>query len=81
MDKKERSGGYRWPTITTLLVIVPLYLFRDEESILHVVLRVAWLVLLILSLVEIGRNLYRDLRGGPVSAARSGGTRPPAGDM
>lgn len=78
MDSKRRSSKYFWPAITVVLVSVPLYLFRAEESVIHTILRVAWLLLLVLSLVEIGRNLYRDIRGQRVPAAGSG-TRPPDG--
>jgi hypothetical protein len=81
MRDKERAARYRWPAFTTLLVVVPLAHFRDEESTLHIVLRVAWLVLLILSLVEMGRHLYGDLRGRQVSAARSDAFRPPRGEL
>jgi len=49
--------------MTALMVIAPLYFFREEDSTLHIALRVAWLVLLVLSLVEIGRDLYGDLLG------------------
>lgn len=49
--------------MTALMVIAPLYHFRDEDSTLHIALRVAWLVLLVLCLVQIGRELYGDLRG------------------
>lgn len=78
MDSKGRPSGYFWPAITAVLVSVPLYQFQGEESTLHTIFRVAWLLLLALSLIEIGRNLYRDLRGRRVPAARSG-TRPPDG--
>jgi hypothetical protein len=79
MDKKWRWAGYFWPATTALLVVGPIYNFRDEGSVLHLVLRVAWLVLLILSLSEIGRHLYRDLRGRRASGARSGAARPTDG--
>jgi hypothetical protein len=63
MSRRTPWGGYYGPVVTVVLVAVPLYMFRNEESLLHVIFRVAWSVLLILSLVEIGRNLHRDLRG------------------
>jgi hypothetical protein len=78
MDSRARLSGYFWPAITAVLVSVPLYLFRGEESVLHTIFRVAWLLVLVLGLVEIGRNLYRDLRGRRVPAGPSG-TRPPDG--
>ena len=55
--RKGPWGGYFWPTMTALMVIAPLYHFRDEDSTLHIAFRVAWLVLLVLCLVEIGRDL------------------------
>ena len=79
MDEKGRWGGYFWPATTMLLVVPPLYNFRDEESILHILFRVAWSVLVILSLVELGRHLYRDLRGRRVSEAGPGRTPPARG--
>ena len=78
MDSRARLSGYFWPAITAVLVSVPLYLFRGEESVLHTIFRVAWLLVLVLGLVEIGRNLYRALRGRRVPAGPSG-TRPPDG--
>jgi hypothetical protein len=79
MDKKKPWGGYLWPVMTVLLLIPPLYIFRDEESTLHTVFRVVWVLLLVLSLGEIGRALYRNVRGRPVSPAPSG--RAPGDDL
>lgn len=79
MEKKGPLGGYFWPVITAWLVAVPLYLFRDESSILHVTFRGACAVVLILSLVEISRNLYKDLRGQRVPTPDSGRSGPTEG--
>ena len=73
-----RSSRYLWPTIIAVSVSVPLIQFRNEQSIMHTIFRVAWLLLLLLSLLEIGRNLYQDLRGPRLPTA-SRGTRPPDG--
>lgn len=79
VDKGKRGGGYFWPAITAILVITPLYTFRHEGSTLHVVLRVIWSVVLILSLIEISRTLYKDHRGRRVSETRPVGSRMPDG--
>ena len=76
MEKKGPLGGYFWPALTAWLVVVPLYLFRDESSILHTAFRGAFAVVLILSLLEIGRHLYRDLRGRRMPATNPGRTGP-----
>ena len=81
MDKQEGSRGYFWPAVIALLTIIPLYQFRDEASMLHLVFRVVWSVVLIWSLVDIGRKLLRDLRSRRVSAARSERTRPPGEEL
>ena len=79
MDKWKRGRGYYWPVVTAILVIVPLYTFMHEGSILHLVLRAIWSVLLILSLIEISRMLYRDRRSRRVSETSPAGTRTPDG--
>lgn len=77
MSRRTHSDAYYWPVVTVILVALPLYTFRDEESLLHQVFRVLWSVVLILSLVEIGRNLHKDLRDRREAIARTTGTRPP----
>ena len=78
MARHGRSGRYLWPAMIAVLVGVPLIQFRNEQSTTHTIFRVAWLLLLLLSLLEIGRNLYQDRRGPRLPAA-SPGTRPPGG--
>jgi hypothetical protein len=77
MSRRTRWGGYYWPVVTVILVAVPLYGFRNEESLLHLMFRVAWAVVLFLSLVEIGRNLHEDLRDRREATARTTGAGTP----
>mgnify|MGYP001236581341 CR=1 FL=1 len=73
-----RHGRCFWPAIIAVLLSVPLIQFRNEQSIAHTIFRVAWLVLLLISLLEIGRRLYQDLRG-PHLPTTSLGIRPRGG--
>ena len=61
MADGPRSGEYFWPVITVMLVAFPLYEFRGERSTLHWAFRVALSIVLLLSVIEIGRQLHRDL--------------------
>lgn len=76
----KRFERYYWPAITAFLVMVPLYVFRDEESVLHVAFRVAWAAVFILCLADIARQAYRDLhkrasRSQPPAARADGDSR------
>lgn len=62
VETVKRFERYCWPAITAFLVMVPLYVFRHEDSVLHVAFRVAWSVVLILCLADIARQAYRDLQ-------------------
>jgi hypothetical protein len=74
VEPEKRWRKYFWPAITAFLVSVPLWTFRDEDSVLHVIFRVAWLAVLVLSLVAIGRQAFRDLRGRRLPAGRVEGS-------
>jgi hypothetical protein len=76
MARHGRSGRYFWLAITAVVVSVPLTQFRHEQLSTHTIFRVAWLLLLLLSLLELGRNLYQELRRPRLNTA-SPGTRPP----
>lgn len=80
MSGRTRSGGYFWPAITVMLVAVPLFGFRNEQSLLHLIFRVAWSFVLLLSLVEIGRNLHRDLQERRTPIVRTTDAGPPDED-
>lgn len=78
MALHTRSGRYFWPAVIAVLVSVPLLQFRNEQSMTHTIFRVAWWGLLLLSVLEIGRNLCQDVRGPRLPTA-SPGTGPPDG--
>jgi hypothetical protein len=74
VEPEKRWEKYYWPAITAFLVALPLWGFRDEDSVLHVIFRVAWFAVLVLSLSAISRQAYEDLRGRRVPADRPGRT-------
>ena len=77
MNLRSRSGEYYWPVITVMLVAFPLYKFRNEGSTVHVVFRLVWSIVLLVSLITIDRKLHKDLRHRRRSAAQSTGSQQP----
>ena len=63
MERQKLTRRLYWPALAIIFAIYPLYLFREEESTLYVVFRVAWVAVIIFSLFEIGRIVFRDLHG------------------
>jgi hypothetical protein len=77
MNVRSRSSDYYWPVITAILVAFPLYEFRNEGSTVHFVFRVVWSIVLLVSLITIGRQLHRDLRHQRRPVAQSSGSQQP----